>query len=165
MQRDQVLPAAADTFVTEEQNRQLLQYGLFIILLIVAVKLVTAALIGFSLFAMPALIYAYQTVPSNESFDVKKELKRVLRGVYLPEDHPEKPKTWFEQAVARVQASVATEVATGLGYELTLINLLGCATLAFVRVPSARVDCYWLGAFGKWQYITTRPVQESKKSD
>jgi hypothetical protein len=163
MQRDQ--RPVVDAVFTEEQSRQILQYGLLFIIVIVAVKLLAAALVGLSVVAIPALIYAYQTVPSNVSFDVKKELKRVLRGVHLPEDHPEKPKTWLEQTVARVQASVATEVATGLGYDLTFINLLGCATLAFVRVPSARVDCYWLGVFGKWQYITTRPIQDKQKAN
>lgn len=155
---------AVDVF-TEEQSRQLLQYGLLFIVVMVAVKLLAATLIGLSVFVIPALIYAYQTVPSNASFDVKKELKRVLRGVHLPEDHPEKPKTWLEQTMARVQASVTTELATGLGYDLTFINLLGCATLAFVRVPSARVDCYWLGVFGKWQYMTMRPIQDKQKSN
>ncbi len=155
---------AVDVF-TEDQSRQLLQYGLLLIAVMVAVKLLAAALIGLSVFVIPTVIYAYQTVPSNASFDAKKELKRVLRGVHLPEDHPEKPKSWLEQTMARVQASVTTELATGLGYDLTFFNLLGCATLAFVRVPSARVDCYWLGVFGKWRYMTMRPIQDKQKSN
>ena len=43
------------------------------------------------------LVYFYglQTCPTVESFDAKKELKRVLRGHHLPEDHPNKPKGFF----------------------------------------------------------------------
>jgi hypothetical protein len=100
-------------------------------------------------------IYAIQTIPSNQSFDAKRELKRVLRGENLPADHPEKPKTWLEQTLSRVGATVAAEVAMGLGYEVSLTNVVGVAKVAYVRLPMAKMNCYWLGVFGKWYYVTT----------
>ncbi len=67
-----------------------------------------------------AILYAMHTCPPNESFDAKKELKRVLRGHHLPDGHEGKPKNdWISRTVARVTASVAAEAATALGYELS----------------------------------------------
>ncbi|KAL7552245.1 hypothetical protein ACHAWF_015473 [Thalassiosira exigua] len=46
--------------------------------------------------AAPAMgFYLFSTCPTSDSFDGKKELKRVLRGEKLPEDHPDKPKEAF----------------------------------------------------------------------
>lgn len=43
--------------------------------------------------AAPAMgFYLFTTCPTNASFDGKKELKRVLRGDKLPNDHPAKPQ-------------------------------------------------------------------------
>ena len=145
--------------LTDEENKRILLLALYVVILSVTMKLVlSSALSGLLLVILPLLLfYASQTVPSNDCFDAKKELKRVLRGEHLAIDHPEKPKTWLEQTLARVQASVATEVATGLlGYEVSMTNIMGLATVASVRVPMAKLDCYWLGVFGKWYYITTR---------
>ena len=55
-------------------------------------------------------------------FDLaKKELKRVLRGEHLPENHVDKPKGFFDQALSRINATVTTELATGLGYEVSMM--------------------------------------------
>ena len=41
---------------------------------------------------------------------------------HLPENHPDKPKDdWLSSTIARVTASVATELATSLGYELSVV--------------------------------------------
>ncbi|KAL7538235.1 hypothetical protein ACHAXR_008383 [Thalassiosira sp. AJA248-18] len=43
--------------------------------------------------AAPAVgFYLFITCPTTESFDGKRELKRVLRGEKLSDDHPDKPK-------------------------------------------------------------------------
>ncbi|KAL7461145.1 hypothetical protein ACHAXS_001572 [Conticribra weissflogii] len=47
--------------------------------------------------------YLMSTCPTAESFDAKRELKRVLRGDNLPEDHPDKPKASEELAQILVQ--------------------------------------------------------------
>ena len=163
VQNPSVAATENQPFIAEEQNKQLLQFALSLVAVAVAVKLLAAALFGLPLFAVLILFYACQTVPSNSSFNAKKELKRVLRGDNLPADSPDKPRTWLEQTVANVKATVATEISTSLGYELTLMSLGGFATIACVRVPAAQVDCYWLGAFGRWQYITMKEIQDTKQ--
>jgi hypothetical protein len=43
-----------------------------------------------------------------------------FKSHHLPENHPDKPKDdWFSSTIARVTASVATELATSMGYELS----------------------------------------------
>jgi hypothetical protein len=99
-------------------------------------------------------------------FDAKKELKRVSRGEHLPETHPDKPKGVLEAMAARVAASVATELVTLPGYEVSMTNLAGAAIVATVTVP-AKTEFYWVGAFDKWYYVTSsidgmQVVYESK---
>lgn len=148
---------ATTTTFSDEENKQLLKMAFYVIVLSVLLKMVVeSALAAIYLIVIPIIIlYAIQTIPSNHSFDAKRELKRVLRGENLPADHPEKPKTWLEQTLSRVGATVAAEVAMGLGYEVTLTNVLGLAKVAYVRLPLAKMDCYWLGVFGRWYYVTT----------
>lgn len=110
-------------------------------------------------------LYAVQTCPSNRSFDAKRELKRVLRGDHLAEDDPNKPRGFFQRAMAKTRATVATELSTGMGYEITMYNMLGACTLAAVRVPAADTDCFWIGAFGKWRYIGQRQIPDDGKMD
>lgn len=146
------------TLLSDEENKQLLKMAFYVICLSVLLKVVlTSAWAAFYLLILPVLIlYAMQTIPSNPSFDAKRELKRVLRGENLPADHPEKPKTWLEQTLSRVGATVAAEVAMGLGgYEVSLTNVLGVAKVAYVRLPMAKMNCYWLGIWGRWYYVTT----------
>lgn len=75
-----------------------------------------------TLFAAPACgLYLYITCPTNDSFDGKKELKRVLRGEKLPEDHPQKPKGFLEKAMAKVSASLAAEAAAFAGCKIEIM--------------------------------------------
>ena len=68
-----------------------------------------------------------QNCPANDTFDAKKELKRVLRGQHLPEGHQDKPAgDWLSRTVARVTASVAAEAATALGYEVSYFVSVCC---------------------------------------
>ena len=46
------------------------------------------------------------TCPTNETFEAKKELKRVLRGYYKSDADPSKPKNFLEKALAKVNATV-----------------------------------------------------------
>jgi hypothetical protein len=78
---------------------------------------------------------------------IKKELKRILRGHHLPESHPEKPRGFLEQTLARIQATVVTELATLPGYTVRMDNLVpGAVLLAVVVVPTVDMTYYWLGA-------------------
>jgi len=162
-------PPTSDSLIpnlTPEQNKQLLKYALVVIGGLTVLKILASTnLAGLYLLALPLIyLYAVQTCPSMESFDAKKELKRVLRGQHLPEDHPNKPKGFLEEMAARVAASVTTELATFPGYEIDMTSLGGAAWLADVRVPTAKVQCYWIGAFNKWHYVTSYEVEERPRT-
>lgn len=93
-----------------------------------------------------AYFYLLANCPSVESFDAKKELKRILRGHHLPENHPEKPKGFLSETFARIQATVATELATMPGYEIQMTDVASVAILAVARVPAVETEYYWVGA-------------------
>eukprot|EP00542_Grammatophora_oceanica_P015821 CAMPEP_0194034590 /NCGR_PEP_ID=MMETSP0009_2-20130614/7013_1 /TAXON_ID=210454 /ORGANISM="Grammatophora oceanica, Strain CCMP 410" /LENGTH=200 /DNA_ID=CAMNT_0038675577 /DNA_START=390 /DNA_END=995 /DNA_ORIENTATION=- len=141
--------------MSDDENRQILFYALCAIGGALVLKFVLNALFLVYIFVFPlAILYAIQTCPSMDTFDAKKELKRVMRGHHLPEDHPNKPRGWFNETMARVQATVATEVATGLsGYEVSVYNLLGAAILTKVYVPSVQMTYVWLGIVEKWRFV------------
>jgi hypothetical protein len=127
-------------------------------------KAIFSMLFVFYLLAAPLLyLYALQQCPPESSFEAKKELKRVLRGTHLAETHPDKPRGFLEGMAARVAASVTTELATLPGYQVTMTNLAGAAIVSSVKVPTARMECYWVGAFGKWYYITSRELGDVKR--
>lgn len=157
----------ADSWIpnlTPEENKQLVQYALMVIGGLIVLKILSNAnLAGLYLLALPLLyFYAVQSCPSIQSFDPKKELKRVLRGQHLPENHPDKPKGFLEEMAARVAASVTAELATFPGYELEMTSLGGAGWLADVRVPSAKTQCYWVGAFNKWYYLMSFEIPERR---
>jgi hypothetical protein len=161
-------PAAAAgeppaSFMTDQQNMDLLMGFIATLGAMALMRVFFQAMYVFYILAFPAVfVYGLMTCPDIESFDAKKELKRVLRGYHLPESDPNKPKGILEKAYAKVTASVTTELATGLGYEVTLYPFLGAAILAAVRVPGANMDCYWIGAFGKWRYLLQQEISKYK---
>lgn len=113
---------AALPTLTDEQNKKLLQYALYAILAATILRMISQAMLTLSLLLVPCVyLYALSTCPSEESFDAKKELRRILRGHHLPENHPEKPKSWLDKTIKRVSAAVTTELATGLGYEVSMM--------------------------------------------
>jgi hypothetical protein len=86
----------------------------------VAIKIAYQAMFVVYVVAFPVVyLYAVKTCPSNESFDAKKELKRVMRGYHLPDNDPSKPKGFIGETLARVQAAATAEVAMAPGYEIT----------------------------------------------
>jgi hypothetical protein len=139
----------------QQQQEKLIQYAILIVGGLLALKLLQRALQNFVVWLLLPLIYLYavSTRPSPESLDIKKELKRVLRGHHLPDNHPDKPSGWWRETVARISASVTTEIATGLGYEVQWLDCAQAAHLVTVRVPAAERDFYWLGIFHKWYYV------------
>jgi len=105
------------------------------------------------------ICYLLQTCPVVDSFEPKVEMKRVLRGDNLPENHPNKPSSSFlSQTFARVKASVSTEIATSLGYEVSLQTFYGLFIIANVRVQSMNSDLYWIGALDKWTFVYQRDL-------
>jgi hypothetical protein len=148
--------------MSPEESKRLVQYGLLFLAGLIVLKVLSDSTIGSLLvLALPLLyVYAMQTCPTISSFDAKKELKRVLRGQHLPEDHPNKPKGFLEEMAARVAATVTAELATFPGYELEVTNLGGAGWLMDVRVPAAKLQCFWIGAFNKWTYICSFDIPD-----
>jgi hypothetical protein len=148
--------------LSDAQNKELIKYAAYVIGSAIVLKTLLNAFFLVYLILFPAVfLYAVQTCPSEESFDAKKELKRVLRGHHLPDTDPQKPKGWLSEAVARVQASVTTELATGLGYEISIMNVIGALLVASVSVPAVNRGYIWIGVFGKWTYIYSRELESN----
>ena len=145
---------------------ELLTYAGYLIAGLVILKILFQTMFVLYILAFPiAYLYLVQTRPSDQSFDAKQQLKRVLRGQHLPEDHPDKPKGFLGETLARINASVATELATGLGYEVSLTTLASAATVAKVRVPTVNTDFYWLGAASRWTYVYSSEIKSENKAD
>jgi hypothetical protein len=70
-----------------------------------------------------------------------------MRGAHLPEE--KQPQGFLERTMNRVAASIGTEWATSLGYELSVDDYWGAGRVAWVRVPVAGMDFCWVGAFGE----------------
>jgi hypothetical protein len=74
-------------------SSEIVSIGITLVGGMVATRILTAvSRLATALAAPLAGLYLMSTCPSDESFDGKRELKRVLRGENLPEDHPDKPK-------------------------------------------------------------------------
>jgi hypothetical protein len=71
-------------------------------------------------------------------------------------------KGFLSETFARLSATVTTELATGLGYEIEMFPLAGAAYVAAVRVPASKMDCYWLGAVGRWYFVYSREMPDAK---
>eukprot|EP00578_Thalassiosira_sp_NH16_P012221 CAMPEP_0181118134 /NCGR_PEP_ID=MMETSP1071-20121207/22907_1 /TAXON_ID=35127 /ORGANISM="Thalassiosira sp., Strain NH16" /LENGTH=289 /DNA_ID=CAMNT_0023202595 /DNA_START=8 /DNA_END=877 /DNA_ORIENTATION=+ len=152
---------SATTPLSDANNELLLKYGLAALGALVALKIIFAALNILSIILLPvAFLYACSNCPTNDSFDAKRELKRVMRGAHLPEEH--QPKGFFEQKFNRLAASVTAELATSLGYEIGMTDFVGAAKMAAVKVPVASAEYYWIGILGKWRYIGQREITGNK---
>ncbi len=144
-----------------DSHSDILFYAGAILAVLIAVKAVLQALTS-SLIVLPLLyFYLLSSCPPLASFHAKQELKRVLRGHHLPEQHPNKPTGFWEQTIARVTASVTTELATTVaGYEVTSVSLAGGAAW-FQTVKLGQQEFYWIGAAQRWWYLFSRELSSS----
>lgn len=141
-------------------NENILQYSMMGLAALIVLKIVVNALSNLAFLLLPLLyFYASSNCPTSESFDVKKELKRVMRGAHLPEE--QQPKGWVEQKLNRLAASISTELATSLGYEVRMTDYWGIARVSAVKVPVAGQEFYWIGIVNRWQYIGQRELRSS----
>ena len=146
--------------LTDEENKSLLKYAAVAVGSIIALRLIFDAVFYIYILAFPFLyLYGVQTCPSDESFDAKQQLKRVLRGQNLPDDHPDKPRGFFQKTLAKVNASVTTELATSLGYEVSMFSALGACKVASVTVPSVNRTFVWLGVANQWRFLFAQELQ------
>ena len=140
--------------ISDAQNRDLVMYGGAALVSAILFRILATSIASLSILLVPiAYFYLLSTCPTTESFDAKRELKRILRGHHLPEDHPDKPRGILSETIARIQASVTTEIATLPGYEITMVPIAGAALIVCVRVPSVEKDFYWIGAAKRWTYF------------
>jgi hypothetical protein len=140
--------------LSDAQNRDIVMYGAAALISAVLFRILASSIASLSILLVPiAYFYLLSTCPLAESFDAKRELKRILRGHHLPEDHPDKPRGILSETIARIQASVTTEIATLPGYEVTMVPIAGAALIVCVRVPSVEKDFYWIGAAKRWTYF------------
>jgi hypothetical protein len=70
---------------------------------------------------------------------------------------------FLSETFARINATLTTEIATGLGYEIEMFPLAGAAYLATVRVPASKMDCYWIGACNRWYFVWSRELPDRTK--
>lgn len=148
--------------LSEEDKQTYLKYAIYGLGIWSGTKVLSSIFSdGLLYFLVLPGIYAYglQTCPDNTTFDAKKEVKRVLRGHHLPEDHPAKPRrgNFLEEFTAKIGASLATEVgaATG-GYSTEITPLLGgvCKHVV-VTLPTLDLACEWIGCNETWYHYRT----------
>lgn len=138
--------------LTDDQNKQLIKLAMMTIGAATAFRILSSLLFPAFMLAL-SFPLLYSTCPNQDTFDAKKELKRVLRGKYEPQTQQDKPQNWFSETVTRIQASVTAEVATGLGHEISFLDVFGACTFVTVHVPSMRLKLYFIGIFNEWRYI------------
>jgi len=154
------LASTTTTPLSDEDNKALILYAAYAVGAAIAVRLVLQAAFIFYLLALPILYsYAHQTCPPDESFDAKQQLKRVLRGHHLPDDHPDKPKGFLQSTMAKWSATITTELSTSLGYEVDMTHVLGVLTLARVTVPAVNRTFVWMGVTHNWRYVYCQELE------
>lgn len=160
---------------TEEEQKQLeeqlLKDAMLALCAIAGAVLVLKALaasITVYLAMMPLVfLYGINTCPSNSSFDAKQQLRMVLRGDQLPPDHPGKPKTNNNPLADiwnQAKAAIASELATLPGYEVKMTSLAGAATWTVVTMPTADIECYWLGCNHRWYYWGSKKLSDGDQT-
>ena len=116
--------------LSDEDTPDLAKLGLLFIAVLTVLRIISSLKFVFNAVVFPLVVlYAMQKCPKDDTFDAKKELKRVLRGHHLPDGHQDKPADdWLSRTVARVTASVAAEAATALGHTVSYFVsiLLSC---------------------------------------
>ena len=154
--------------LSDNDQEKYLKYGAGIFIGYVVLTILSSIVSEFLLFflVVPGLyFYLSSTCPPNNTFDTKKEVKRVLRGYHLPEDHPSKPKkgNFIEKWTSKITASVATELGTAAGgYSIEMIPLLwGVATYTTVDIPALSMRCEWIGIHDKWYHIRSSSQQQT----
>ena len=158
--------AENNIFKTTGDPQEMLKLAVMLIGALTILKTLASAFWQIALGSFPALfLYLRHTCPTNESFDKRKELKRVLRGHHLAEDHPNKPKGYLESIMAKATASVTAETAVLAGTEVQLTSYQGACVMVEMKVPTINVTFYWIGIAGSWRYLFSRQLDGSKKTD
>jgi len=152
--------STSQTSARETDEEKLLNDAAVGLILIAAAVLFLHTLVAsFTLYLslLPVLyLYGLQTCPAQDSFDAKRELRRVLRGDSLPPDHPDKPKPGFGAFVKGAMATLTSELATLPGYEVKMWSLWGAAWIVTLTLPTSDLSCTWIGCNHRWYYWRSR---------
>ena len=144
-------------FSNNINNETILHYAAMAFAGLLFLKIIVNVFSSLAFLILPFMyFYACSNCPATDSFDAKKELKRVMRGAHLPKE--QQPKGFFEQGLNRIAASIGTELATSLGYEVKVTDYFGVAKLSSVKVPVAGYEYYWIGIINRWQYVGQREL-------
>jgi hypothetical protein len=162
---------ATPTTTKELEQEKLMKDGILALSAIAgAVLLLKAVAASISVYlAMIPLLYIYgvNTCPPASSFDAKQQLRIVMRGDQLPENHPQKPNKGniLESFVASAKAVVASELATLPGYSIDITSLMGAALFATVTMPTADLECYWFGCNHHWYYWGSKNLSSENETN
>ena len=162
------LAKGAEEALKSTENHEMMKWALVVIGAFTMLRALASAFFTVLAVVGPiAYIYLYRTCPKEDSFDTRKELKRVLRGHHLSDEHPDKPKGYLAGMVARATATVTAESAVLTGYKLELTPYKGAFILAKLELPIKQMTVYWLGIAGEWRHIHTiqPPGEDTKKTD
>ncbi len=138
----------------------------FVVLLVILLALVKLfmTMLRYIILALIVLMFALAiTLPPTESFDAKRELKRVIRDERTVDNVTEKPG-FFERAFRRAEASVTGEILSIAGYKVSIDTYYNLINLSKVTYSATNSTCIWVGCFNKWYFIGNFH-DESKKSN
>jgi hypothetical protein len=157
---------AENEFKATTNHQEMLKWIVMLIGAFTILKTIASAFWQIALGTFPALfLYLRHTCPDKESFDKRKELKRVLRGHHLADDHPDKPKSYFDRMMAKASASVTAETAVFAGTDIHVTSYQGAFLLVDMKVPSINVRLYWIGIAGSWRYLFSKQLGDAKKTN
>jgi hypothetical protein len=157
------LAKEAEKAINNASNQEMAKWTLMIIGIFTLFQAFANAFFTMTLLVLPVLyMYLCHTCPTKESFDARKELKRVLRGHHLADDHPDKPKGYIESMMARAAATVTAESAMLIDSKLELTSYRGAFILVQMKLPTQQMTVYWLGIAGEWRHIYASQEGEKK---
>jgi len=162
------LSSSTTTTTTKEEQEKLMKDAVFALSAICGAFLLLktlAASITVYLAMLPVIyLYGVNTCPPSSSFDAKDQLRMVFRGDHaLPDDHPSKPKASggaFQKFFADAKAVITSELATLPGYSIDIQSIAGAALFATVTMPTADLECYWVGCNHRWYYWGSKKISE-----
>ena len=149
---DEATPLDAEKHPESSSDNDLLLLVIGVVLAAVVVSSILSHVGVLAVFALLLGIGLWRTIPTEESFDARKELKRVKRGKHLPDGHRDKPKSWAEKKLKNIQTAVTTGLTEAVnGYDVKFESL-GICKLAIVRDLTTGEVCCWAGVLGKWRF-------------
>lgn len=147
------------------QERKIVPYALLLVALGGAANVIVCVVMDVVRFWIPLLVVllvvgliARLCVPPRESFNAKKEMKRIKRGKHLDESQQQEQqnirKNWLGKKVNRVRTFLVTEACNAVGaYDDVQFLDVGFGTITIVRDLTNGEYFSGMGAFGAWRVL------------